>query len=91
MEKTEFRDPKAPDPKLVAIAQTLAFPCQLGPVQASGLTQRELYAAMAMQGMLSGMNVSANGSDFINCSAIALDAIEMADTLIKELNKDAPK
>jgi len=42
-----------------------------------GLTKRELFAAMAMQGML-----SSNGGWFVG------DAVDAADALIAELNKE---
>ena len=50
-----------------------------------GLTKREYFAAMAMQGMMS-CGVHNNGYDG---REIAKDAVEFADALIKELEKDA--
>ncbi|MGB5972696.1 MAG: hypothetical protein WBG38_05230 [Nodosilinea sp.] len=44
-----------------------------------GLTKREYFAAMAMQGLL------ASGAD-LNSSALACDAVEHADKLVKYLN-----
>jgi len=44
-----------------------------------GLTKRELFAAMAMQGMLS--------SPEVRYKNISIDSVEIADALIKELNK----
>jgi hypothetical protein len=46
------------------------------------LTKRELFAAMAMQGMLSDSNTN-------NCGykTIMKDAVLFADALIEELNK----
>jgi hypothetical protein len=44
-----------------------------------GLTKREYFAAMAMQGLLS--------ADSINYEAIIGDAVKLADALIEELNK----
>lgn len=54
-------------------------------VQHAGLTKRELFAAMAMQGILSnqGLIDSPNHSQYA-----ALTAIEHADALIAELNKE---
>ena len=49
--------------------------------QVSGLTKRELFAAMAMQGLL------AHDSDR-RIAYIADDAVEAADALIAELNKE---
>lgn len=47
-----------------------------------GLTKRELFAAMALQGMLA--NPATDGS--FN-SSVADDAVAFADHLIKELNQ----
>ena len=49
-------------------------------VAEAGLTKRELFAAMALQGMLANPAIDGNEKD------IALDAIEYADALIEELN-----
>lgn len=49
-----------------------------------GLTKRELFAAMAMQGLCSN---STTGSHKIPVN-MAKEAIEHADSLIAELNKD---
>jgi acetolactate synthase regulatory subunit len=53
-----------------------AFPC----VQ-QGLTKRELFAAMAMQGLLGNPNVHNVNIDMI------VDSVKIADSLIKALNK----
>jgi len=53
-----------------------AFPC----VQ-QGLTKRELFAAMAMQGFLSDYQTNASTQAFAKVS------VQMADALIEELNK----
>lgn len=50
----------------------------------SGLTKREYFAAMAMQGLTSG-NEDINRSDFINYRTER--AVQMADALIEQLNK----
>jgi hypothetical protein len=47
--------------------------------QAAGLTKRELFAAMAMQGLLSNSHINADLSDVIQ------DALASADILIKAL------
>jgi len=54
-----------------------AFP--IAPVKYQGLTKRELFAAMAMQGLLSNPEVRYKN--------IAIDSVEIADALIEELNK----
>ena len=46
-----------------------------------GLTKREYFAAMAMQGLLSDADNCGNLSD------IVFDAVKMADMLIEQLNK----
>jgi len=51
---------------------------------ASGLTKRELFAAMAMAGLL------ANESREASFSGFAKDAIHFADALIAEFEKAAP-
>lgn len=48
-----------------------------------GLTKRELFAAMAMQGMVS-CNVYASW----NSSSVVKEAVIIADALIVELNKE---
>jgi hypothetical protein len=46
-----------------------------------GLTKRELFAAMAMQGFLSDYQTNASTQEFAKVS------VQMADALIEELNK----
>ena len=46
-----------------------------------GLTKREHFAAMAMQGMLSDSDIKATKDEF------AAYAVNMADQLLKELDK----
>lgn len=48
-----------------------------------GLTKREYFAAMAMQG-----EMAAGGSDFttVHCDHIAEISVKMADAIIKKLN-----
>lgn len=51
-----------------------------------GLTKREYFAAMMLQGSLSGSNLT----DFITSAAMdqyAKEAVSMADALIKALNE----
>ena len=57
---------------------------EAGPIFASaqvGLTKRELFAAMAMQGLLSGCIATSEGE------TIFKDAVELADSLLTELEK----
>jgi len=49
----------------------------------TGLSKREHFAAMAMQGLLS----SFGNHDITDYSEIASDAVMAADALLKELNK----
>lgn len=51
--------------------------------QTWGLTKRELFAAMALQGMLANPNLSWAVKD------LALDAVESADHLIERLNAES--
>lgn len=48
-----------------------------------GLTKRELFAAMAMQGLAPAY---ANGGDFME-GHVAAGAVKLADALLKELAK----
>lgn len=54
-----------------------------GLVQGEGLTKREYFAAMAMQGALS----SITGGDWASAINVAKRSVEYADALIEELNK----
>lgn len=56
-----------------------------GRVQSGGLTKRELFAAMAMQGLLHGVN-----HDDWSGTFIAEQAVFQADALIAELAKEVP-
>ena len=47
-----------------------------------GLTKREYFAAMAMQGLL------ASGDNFNSIRELVVDSVKRADKLIKELNED---
>jgi len=57
-----------------------------GAIEHSGLTKREYFAAMAMQGLIgnneSMKNLEASGTNFIEI------AVQAADALIAELNKE---
>lgn len=50
-----------------------------------GLTKREHFAAMAMQGLVSGVNASPKIID-IRPQVFAREAVSMADALIEALN-----
>lgn len=54
----------------------------------SGLTKREHYAGLAMQGMIS--NLSAISREGFKDSEIAKISVIMSDALIAELNKEKP-
>ena len=69
----------------MTIADDMAFPCEGPNTTAYGLTKREFFAGLALQGLSAGMHAAASGADLINCEAVALDAIALADALIKEL------
>lgn len=53
---------------------------------AAGLTVREHFAAMAMQGLLANSTYDLNGKGIV--SLIANSSVRMADTLIAELAKE---
>ena len=57
-----------------------AFPT-LGPLAATGLTKRELFAAMAMEGLLAG------SERWISFEKRAHTAVTCADALLAELAK----
>ena len=59
-------------------------PIENAPVYFGGLTKREYFAAMAMQGILSDRD---NQGYTWNYEAMAADAVKMADQLIKQLNQ----
>ena len=56
------------------------FPC-------NGLTKRELFAAMAMQGQLASSNSRASQEAWNNSAMCAEWAVEQADALLKALDK----
>lgn len=59
-----------------------AFPCYISETELheSGLTKREYFAAMAMQGLLA----SYSQHDLTEFRELACDAFLMADAMIKE-------
>ena len=64
-------------------------------VQHCGLTKRELFAAMAMQGLLSNAGGPYQASEqsgwrIVNCTQkqVAQECVDMADALLAELAKD---
>jgi hypothetical protein len=71
-----------------------AMPCQssLHGKPHEGLTKREMFAAMAMQGMLSNRNITDLILRCVNkgqkSKVLAQAAIEQADALIAELNNN---
>lgn len=64
--------PNSTDPNLSDVVKSALS-------QSNGLTKREYFAVMAIQGLL------ANGRAFITDNII--DAVKIADALIEELNK----
>ena len=53
----------------------------------NGLTKREYFAAMAMQGMLNHGGMTSHGTQSFNPITIAELSTKQADALINELNK----
>lgn len=53
----------------------------------AGLTKREYFAAMAMQG-IQAANVNNGFQNGINVKAVAIMAVTQADMLIEELNRE---
>lgn len=58
-----------------------AFPGQFAGSNKPGMTMREYYAGLAMQGLIQSMD------DTTPFEVIARDAVEAADALIEEMNK----
>jgi hypothetical protein len=69
-----------------------AFPLgvEYSDIDEQGLTIRQHFAAMAMQGMLSCLNVQDFPSNEINIKYCAALSVIAADALIAELNKPKP-
>lgn len=59
-----------------------AFPFETSLAKADGLTKREYFAGLAMQGMMS----SKYHGEFLG-KGLSRIAVKMADELLKELNK----
>lgn len=58
-------------------------------VMPDGLTKREYFAAMAMQGLLAGFVERSLANEEADCSiSVADDAVLMADALIEALNTE---
>ncbi len=78
-----------------------AFPCnaqgnesKIYPQEYSGLTKRELFAAMAMQGILARGPIKVDGYSSegrqTESQFVAMVAVSRADALIAELAKEKP-
>lgn len=71
-----------------------AMPCGDSLGIYGGLTKREYFAAMAMQGIcanasfLSALNDTANNNNTHTEKLVAFSSVEVADALIAELNKE---
>lgn len=86
-------------------ANEMAYPCQnrwdAGSESmdlysdATGLTKREYFAAMALQGILSGnphdLVSEAENQDLLTKDAVAVTSLEFADALIAALNQEVAK
>lgn len=74
------------------VEQPSAFPTDYILPENRGLTKRELFAAMAMQGLLANSNLVGPLDDSDNPSAydrkLALEAVISADALLAELAMD---
>lgn len=68
--------------KIQKIVDDAVFPIIIEETCGQGLTKRELFAAMAMQGMQGNTNYKWLPK------AMAEDAVKYADALINELNKE---
>ena len=86
MESTKDNtQPKQSTPYVMPTGSSHAFPLwneEHGHTE-GGLTKREYFASVALQGMLAYSGEEASGSPEI----FARDAVEYADALIKALNK----
>jgi len=64
--------------------------CPNGDFEYMGLTKRELFAAMAMQGAMHALAIQLDEfeeDEPVDPNPIARDAVRMADALLKELAK----
>jgi hypothetical protein len=72
-------------------AEENAFPVRPGEMHTKGLTKREYFAAMAMQGELAAQNFGSGDSIYFNDEATRREfsrkCIDFADTLLAELEK----
>lgn len=78
----------SPEAIAEAEAESPAFPW--GQAVQGGLTKRELFAAMAMQGAMRELAILAEDfeeGEVVDPNPIARDAVRMADALLKELAK----
>lgn len=57
-------------------------------LRSDGLTKREYFAAMALQGMLAASNLN-NNPEYLDQNAFTKHAVSLADKLIKALNEDS--
>lgn len=71
-----------------------AYPVADLPENYQGLTKREMFAMAAMQGLISQASSSIESSDkytcnggWVNPETIALNAVKMANELLKQLEK----
>lgn len=73
--------------KAEAIFSGLVFPAKVttprGEIEGFGITKRELFAAVALNGLLSNERFDLNTTNEIT----AIYAVNYADALLKELNK----
>jgi hypothetical protein len=76
------------DAKVVGSAPAFPFTYEARVNQECGLTKRELFAAMAMQGVMTGLGMNApkfGPDEPVDVEVIAIDAVKMADALLAEL------
>lgn len=63
--------------------------CEGDQIQREGLTKREYFAGLAMQGLLAGFVERSLANEEADCSiSVADDAVLMADALIEALNTE---
>lgn len=67
-----------------SIFDSMGDTCETDCYSGSGLTKREHFAGLAMQGLLAQSNGSAISSD---CSIGAKYCVDMADALLKQLEQ----
>jgi hypothetical protein len=67
----------------------LAFPFnRQSDTNAPGLTKKEYFAALALQGILANPNIARNSADLDSSDFLADHAVNLAGALINELNKE---